>query len=117
MSAATPRGASGGSRTPPVWALVRCAGRLDVGGDFTSIGGKARNSIAALDASTGLATDWNPNPTAPFGDAIVMALAVSGSNVYLGGNFTAVGGQPRHHLPRVDVGTVCRLASGPCAAQ
>ena len=31
------------------------------GGSFTSIGGQARNSIAALDATTGAATSWNPN--------------------------------------------------------
>ena len=31
------------------------------GGGFTSIGGQARNSIAALDATTGAATAWDPN--------------------------------------------------------
>ena len=30
------------------------------GGTFTSIGGQSRNRIAALDATTGLATAWNP---------------------------------------------------------
>ncbi len=31
------------------------------GGNFTSIGGQARNRIAALDAATGAATAWDPN--------------------------------------------------------
>ena len=31
------------------------------GGAFTNIGGQTRNFIAALDASTGNATNWDPN--------------------------------------------------------
>jgi len=53
-----------------------------VGGGFTSVGGQARNRLAALDASTGNATSWNPNA-----DSWVNALAVSGSTVYVGGEF------------------------------
>ena len=59
---------------------------MDAGGDFTAIGGQACNRIAALDASTGLATSWDPNA----GNA-VYALSVSGSTVYAGGVFTNIG--------------------------
>ena len=31
------------------------------GGNFTTMGGQSRNNIAALDASTGIPTVWNPN--------------------------------------------------------
>jgi hypothetical protein len=79
-----------------------------VGGDFTSIGGQFRNNIAALDASTGLATAWNPNV-----DSQVYALAVAppisgvapGSTIYAGGRFTSVGGQPHSNLVALDAGT------------
>jgi hypothetical protein len=52
-------------------------------GSFTSIGGQSRSHIAALDATTGLATDWDPAPDGPY----VNALAVSGSTVYACGYF------------------------------
>ncbi len=35
--------------------------KIYVGGFFTSIGGQNRNSLAALDLTTGMATAWNPN--------------------------------------------------------
>jgi hypothetical protein len=65
------------------------------GGDFdgaSSIGGQARNRIAALDAA-GNAMDWNPNAS-----DTVYALAVSGSTVYAGGQFTQIGGQARPYF-------------------
>ncbi|MBI2618691.1 MAG: fibronectin type III domain-containing protein, partial [Ignavibacteriales bacterium] len=70
------------------------------GGLFTSIGGQTRNRIAALDASTGLATSWNPNA-----NSNVYALAVSGSTVYAGGAFTSVGGQTRNYIAALDAST------------
>ena len=56
-----------------------------VGGIFTSIGGQPRNRIAAIDATTGLATAWNPNA-----DSWEQSLAVSGGIVYAGGAFTNI---------------------------
>jgi hypothetical protein len=66
------------------------------GGGFTSIGGQARNRIAALDATAGTATAWNPNASGS-----VWALAVSGSTVYAGGYFTSMGGRPQTYLARM----------------
>jgi hypothetical protein len=63
------------------------------GGGFTTVGGQARNGLAALDATTGAATAWNPNA-----NETVWALAVSGTTVYAGGGFTTIGGQPRNYL-------------------
>jgi trimeric autotransporter adhesin len=42
----------------PVGALALDGGRLFVGGDMTSVNGKPRFSLAALDARTGALTDW-----------------------------------------------------------
>jgi hypothetical protein len=59
-----------------------------VAGSFTSIGGQSRSYLAALDATTGLATAWNPNP-----NERVNTLLLSGATVYIGGGFTAIGGK------------------------
>ncbi len=52
------------------------------------MGGIARNRIAAIDAGTGVPTAWNPNANSD-----VLALAVSGSTIYVAGGFTTIGGQ------------------------
>lgn len=76
-----------------------------VGGSFTSIGGKMRSCIAALDES-GAATDWNPNATeSAWGDPLVSAVKVSGSTVYVSGSFVNIGGQPRNKIAAIDGAT------------
>ena len=52
------------------------------------------NRIAALDVTTGLATSWDPNA-----DSTVRTLAVSGSTVYAGGDFTRSAGRPETESP------------------
>lgn len=70
-------------------------------GGFTEIGGQSRKSIAALDATTGAATSWEPKVQNGF----VNALAVSGSTVYAGGSFTGVGGVERNNIAAINVAT------------
>jgi hypothetical protein len=67
-----------------------------VGGGFSNIGGANRNNIAAIDASTGNATAWNPDA-----NDSVYTLAVSGNIVYAGGDFSEINGQSRNFIARL----------------
>ncbi len=78
-------------------ALWLSNGGVYVGGVFewvnavvipgTGLRGEGRRNLAAVDATTGVATPWNPNVF----DGEVMALAVADSIVYAGGSFDQVG--------------------------
>ena len=89
---------------PDYWgsvnALAADRGIIYAGGFFSYLGGKRRNCIAALDARTGVATDWDPEA-----QSTVNALAVTGNVVYAGGFFTAIGGQTRNMIAALDVTT------------
>ncbi|HYC36629.1 MAG TPA: hypothetical protein VEC19_09425, partial [Usitatibacter sp.] len=82
-----------------VYALALfSSGFLFAGGDFTTIGGQARRSLALLGAfSTGAAeAAWNPDVW-----GTVRSLAVdSGGVLYVGGDFFQVAGQARRNLAR-----------------
>lgn len=83
-----PQPTSWGSPTE-IKALALVDGSLCVGGVFGSIGGQPRICLAAVDTSTGLATDWDPGT-----DGFVWSLASQGNTVYAGGGFTRAGGLP-----------------------
>ncbi len=89
---------------------------LYVGGTFSNIGGQTRNYLAAVDATTGIATSWNPNVSNPtwsyFGGGIY-AVTVSGSNVYIGGFFSQVGGQSRQAVAAIDINSGVATAWNP----
>jgi len=100
--AATAWNPNAGGTSPYVWALAVSGSTVYAGGDFTSIGGQGRNYIAALDASSGLATAWNPNASGGVYSTKVRALAVSGATVYVGGSFFNIGGQHRLNIAALD---------------
>jgi hypothetical protein len=65
------------------------------------VGAVARNRVAAVDPTTG-AVDGGWKTSA---NKAVHALAVSGSRLYIGGEFTTVGGQPRERLAALALAT------------
>ena len=80
---------------------MQADGKILAGGDFTSIGGQTRNSIARLDATTGLADSFNPNA-----NNFVRSIAVQADGKILaGGDFTNIGGQTRNYIARLDAVT------------
>jgi hypothetical protein len=100
------------SGTAIVWAPEASGGVLAIavsgntvyaGGFFDYIGGQPRGSVAALDATSGLATDWTPNP--PYRGGEVLALAVQGNTVYIGGSYTSMGDSARENIASVDATT------------
>ncbi|MDD3735366.1 MAG: PQQ-binding-like beta-propeller repeat protein, partial [Candidatus Pacebacteria bacterium] len=85
-------------------AVSRDGETLYVGGDFTSIGGKKRNGIAALDASTGKVIEgWNPDANGISVDAL--AVSSDGKTLYVGGNFSKIGGKERDNIAALDAST------------
>jgi len=65
------------------------------------VGGLSRARLAAVNAATGgVIGGWRADA-----NNTVYALAVSGSRLYAGGNFTRVAGQPRERLAAVDAAT------------
>lgn len=92
-----------------VWDILRAGDRIYLAGRFTEVTNPdgttfARNNLAALDASTGRVTGWNPNVSKLSGASSVqkMALSADGSRLFVGGDFTHVGGLTRGRLAAVD---------------
>jgi trimeric autotransporter adhesin len=83
-----------------VLAIVRVNDVVYVGGKFTSIVDtngvvRTRNHLAAISAVDGHVLPWNPGA-----NNMVRSLAVSndGGTLYIGGDFTSLGGQARMRL-------------------
>lgn len=105
----------------PVHALALDDGRgvLYLGGDFTELRhpqGAAppvmRSRLAALDLESGAPTGWDPGA-----DAVVRALwlAPDGETLYVGGDFTAAGGQNRARIAALRTDTGAARAWNPGA--
>lgn len=71
-----------------------------LGGSFASVGGAERRNLAAVDATTAVASAWNVRA-----ENQVAWVARDGATVLVGGVFTSVGGQPRTHLAAIDAQT------------
>jgi hypothetical protein len=97
---------------PSVGALAVMGSDLYAGGYFTTAGGSTVNCIAKWDGNS-----WSPLGTgisgAPDGDVpAVWALAVSGSDLYVGGSFTRAGGSDVNAIAKWDGNSWSALDSG-----
>jgi hypothetical protein len=72
---------------------------LYIGGDFTQIGGVARNHLASVSASTGTVLPWDPDAD---GSVRALALSADGATLYAGGEFSTIGGQARTGLAALE---------------
>jgi hypothetical protein len=78
--------------------------RLYVGGWFSNYNGASRSNVAALDATTAALDPTFVPPGTGFGSP-VEALAISGSRLYVGGNFTSYNGTTRNRIAALDATT------------
>ena len=80
---------------------VQPDGKILIGGTFTHVFGQTRNYLARLDATTGLADSFNPDP-----NSIVESITVQADGkILVGGAFGSIGGQPRPYIARLDPST------------
>ena len=79
-----------------VSAIAAIGSAVYAGGTFTTMGGKPRRYLAALDATTGLATSWDPAADGP-----VYSLAASGPTLFAGGGVQSIGGRAVSGLARI----------------
>ena len=84
------------------WAMAMAISGNTVfaGGSFTLSNGAngTRKFLAAIDATTGAVTSWNPAP-----NSNVNALALDGNRLYVGGSFSTIAGQPRAQVAVFDL--------------
>jgi hypothetical protein len=90
--------------------LAPSGSQVYVGGrTLYSVGGRQRVGLAAIDATTGEATDWDAQLAKVFNNAIhsgtVNALAATASTVYVGGDFTEANGTNRLNLAALSATT------------
>jgi hypothetical protein len=90
----------------PVYAMVASDAGIVVGGAFSTIADPpvTRHGLAELFANGTRATELGLNDDLP-ASSVVRALARAGNRLYVGGDFTAVGGQPRFNLAAFDLDT------------
>ena len=94
-----------------VKAIAVSGSTVYVGGTFTTIGGSAKNYLAAVDATTGaLSSSFNPAPNVATSNSI-SAIAVDATGIYVGGIFSSIGGASRPKLAALNPTTGVALTT------
>src|SRR5919107_203264 len=88
-----------------VLTILEVGNRVYLGGDFTHVDGVPRSHLAAVDATTGALTGWDPNAGGSNPSGRAPASSPSGSRIYAGGAFTSIGGTSRGRLAAIDAST------------
>jgi hypothetical protein len=81
------------------------------GGSFTTAGGSPATNIAKWNGSSWSALGSGIGGGGPYGP-VVSALAVSGSDLYAGGDFTTAGGSPATNIAKWNGSSWSALGSG-----
>ena len=76
-------------------------GRILIGGDFTEINDQPRPCLARLEADGSLDATFTPLLPGPTHGLLRAIQLQPDGKILLGGNFTEVNGQPRHHVARL----------------
>lgn len=90
-----------------VYAILASGNKVYVGGSFSQIATLTRNNLAAIDATTGLVTTWDPDV-----NGRVMALGIHNNNLYVGGFYTEIGSNYYVNLAAIDINTGLPATSG-----
>jgi hypothetical protein len=91
-----------------VLAIDASTSTVYVGGNFSSVNGTARNSVASLDPTTAALSPWDPDAS-----GTVRAIVPGVDRVYVGGFFSTIGGALRNNLAAVNLGNGAPLAWNP----
>jgi len=94
--------------------ITRRGGTVYVGGSFTNIAGQPRRCLAALNASNGALTPWNPLFSTT--DALVEDIATTDEAVFVAGVFSGISGITRPSLAALDPQTAAVLDWNPAPA-
>ena len=88
-----------------VRAIAVSGSNIYIGGEFTGYRNKIALRIAKIDMSGNLDTTFNP-PSGPNGaSAAVRSIVISGSSLYIGGDFTSYRGTNVNRIAKVDATT------------
>jgi hypothetical protein len=85
-----------------VFSVLPVGNRIYLGGMFTHVDGVPRNYLAAINATTGELTDWNPGAN---NKVFTLASSPDGTRIYAGGAFTKVGGVNRNSIAAINATT------------
>ncbi len=105
-------GVSGGTTPIEVNVLAVSGSNLYVGGRFTSAGGNSANNIAKWDGTSWSALGSPTNGVSVGSTQSVNALLVNGSDLYVGGGFSAAGGVAANGIAKWDGTSWSALGSG-----
>src|SRR5690349_15268041 len=85
-----------------VRAIAKVGTTMVIGGGFTTIGGSARNHIAAFNASTGALTSFSP---AVNGDVNAVLPGPTANTVYIAGKFTSLANTAVNKVALININT------------
>ncbi|MBU1115654.1 MAG: T9SS type A sorting domain-containing protein [Bacteroidetes bacterium] len=93
-----------------VYSIKKDGNNIYVGGNFTTIGGQTRKAIAKLNNTDGNAdASWNAN--LDNANPIVYTIAITGSDIYIGGNFTSINSTTVNKIAKLNISDGSRNSS------